>query len=191
MTVSENHTPSGFDRRTVIRAAAWSAPVIALAAATPLAAASTTPQPAPGGARWQGGTAVSTWVMTEPNFVEVNVDQTVGFNVSGAAPGDYTSGTVTVTVEWGTGPGVSVSSGYRIEETALNGWTRVGALPQDGDSGLVTYVFTGILNGAANIVELPVLSLFPTTGPELTPTYVNTTLSAQYLSTKNSGASVP
>lgn len=36
-------TPRGISRRTVVKAAAWSAPVVALAVGTPLAAASTTP----------------------------------------------------------------------------------------------------------------------------------------------------
>lgn len=41
--MAENSTPSTFNRRTTLKAAAWSVPVVAVAAATPAAAASTVP----------------------------------------------------------------------------------------------------------------------------------------------------
>lgn len=199
MTVSENHTPSGFDRRTVIRAAAWSAPVIALAAATPLAAASTTPQPAPGGglSTWQGGTSVQTFTVSNPQRVQINQNQTVGFNVMDIDTGDnapdgaYSSGALTVTVTWGAGNGVTAPGSYTLEERALNGWTRVGALPAPGTTGSVEYTYAGVLNGAANVVQLPVVWLLPTDSAVLVPSYVNTFLSGEYLSEKSSGAKVP
>ncbi|MEV4667491.1 hypothetical protein [Microbacterium sp. LWO12-1.2] len=199
MNANEN-TSAGPNRRTVIKAAAWSAPVVAIAIATPLAAASIdNPRPAPGGglSEWQGSTSVGTVTVVQPNRVQVNTGQSVGFNVLDPDTGDvapagqYSSGAVTVTVQWGAGSGVSNPASYRLEERTLNGWVRVGELPEPGTSGSVQYVYTGILNGAANVVSLPVVWLYPTAGGALTPTYVNTTLSAEYLSEKNSGARVP
>ena len=191
---------TGTDRRTVIKAAAWSLPVVAVAVATPLAAASLPePQPAPGGGLsvWQGGTSMQTWTLTQPNRVQVNTGQTAGFNVIDpdtgdfAADGTYRSGVLTVTVQWGAGNGVPTPTSYRLEERTLNGWTRVGSLPADGTSGIVEYTYTGILNGPSNIVSLPVVWLYPTDGGALTPTYVNTALSAEFLSEKTSGSRVP
>ncbi|WP_226533572.1 hypothetical protein [Microbacterium paraoxydans] len=191
---------SSVSRRTVVVGAAWSVPVIAAAIAAPLAAASA-PEPlaAPGGglSEWQGGTSVGTWTVSQPHRVQVNVGQNIGFTVLDpdtgdiAADGRFTSGVVTVTVQWGAGNGVSTPTSYRPEERNLNGWTRVGALPEPGETGSVEYVYTGILNGAANLVPLPVLWLYPTAGGSLTPTYVNTALSAVHLSEKTSGARVP
>ena len=54
----ENHSPSptsGFTRRTLVKGAAWSVPVVAAAVATPLAAASI----APPAAFWATGATVS------------------------------------------------------------------------------------------------------------------------------------
>jgi hypothetical protein len=196
----EGTQPSGIERRTLVKAAAWSVPVVAVAVATPLAAASVpAPQPAPGGGLsvWQGGTSVQTWTITQPNRVQVNTGQSVGFNAFNADTGDlepsglYTSGTVTVTVQWGTGNGVPDPTSYRLEERALNGWTRVGGAPAEGTSGLVQYTYTGILNGAENTVQLPVVWLYPTAGGALTPTYVNTSLESEFLSEKTSGSRVP
>lgn len=187
-------------RRTLIKAAAWSVPVIAVAASTPLAAAST-PEPlaAPGGGLsvWQGGTSVQTWTLTQPNRVQVNTGQNVGFESFNPDTGDaepagtYTSGVVTVTVQWGAGNGVSSPTSYRLEERTLNGWTRVGAAPAAAETGSVQYTYVGILNGAANVVPLPVVWLYPTAGGSLTPSYVNTSLSSEYLSEKTSGSRVP
>lgn len=199
-THEENHRTGGTDRRTVIKAAAWSLPVVAVAVATPLAAASLPePQPALGGGLsvWQGGTSVQTWTLTQPNRVQVNTGQTAGFNVIDpdtgefAADGLYRSGTLTVTVQWGAGNGVPTPASYRLEERTLNGWTRVGGLPAEGTSGLVEYTYTGILNGASNVVSLPVVWLYPSAGGSLTPTYVNTSLSSEFLSEKTSGSRVP
>lgn len=187
-------------RRTLIKAAAWSVPVVAVAVSTPLAAASAPePQPAPGGGLsvWQGGTSVQTWTLTQPNRVQVNTGQNVGFesfdpDTGDAEPaGSFRSGVVTVTVQWGAGNGVADPASYRLEERNLNGWSRIGAFPADGVSGAVQYTYTGILNGAANVVPLPVVWLYPTAGGALTPTYVNTALSSEYLSEKTSGSRVP
>ena len=187
-------------RRTFIKAAAWSAPIVALAVSTPLAAASVAaPQPAPGGGLsvWQGGTSVQTFTVAQPNRVQVNTGQTVGFNVFDAEtgenvePGTYRSGVITVTVQWGAGNGVPTPASYRAEERSLNGWVRTGALPDPGESGLIEYTYTGVLNGSGNIVSLPVIWLYPTAGGSLTPTYVNTALSAEFLSEKTSGSRVP
>ncbi|MEU4016040.1 hypothetical protein AB0E56_12345 [Microbacterium sp. NPDC028030] len=193
-------TPVRVNRRTVVKAAAWSVPVVAAVVATPLAAASVPePQPAPGGGLsvWQGGTSVQTWTLTQPNRVQVNTGQNVGFDAFDPDTGDsvpagtYRSGTVTVTVQWGAGNGVSDPTSYRLEERALNGWVRVGAPPAEGTSGLVEYTYAGILNGAANTVPLPVVWLYPSGGGALTPTYVNTSLSSEFLSEKTSGSRVP
>lgn len=201
--MNENVNPerSGFDRRTMIKAAAWSAPVIAVAVATPLAAASTEGPaiPAPGGglSLWQGGTSIQTWTMSPPSRVQINNGQTVGFTVFNATSGDqepagkFTSGAVTVTVTWGAGRGVTNPSSYRLQEQNLNGWVIVGALPAEGTSGSVTYTYSGVLNGAENLVPLPVLWLLPSGGGELTETSVDTSLSSEYLSEKSSGSKVP
>lgn len=192
---------AGFERRTMIKAAAWSAPVIAAVVATPLAAASgnVPPVPAPGGGLsvWQGGTAAQTWTVSQPNRVQINTGQNIGFNAFDAETGEqepagkYTSGSVSVSVAWGAGNGVPTPASYRIQEQNLNGWTRVGALPAEGTSGTVTYTYTGVLNGAANIVQLPVLWLLPSGGGALTATYVTTSLSSDYISEKTSGSKVP
>lgn len=199
--VDNNAQHSGVSRRTIVKGAAWSVPVVALAVATPLAAASgpIPPQAAPGGglSEWQGSTSVGTWTVSQPNRVQINVAQSVGFNVLDPDTGDvadagkYTSGVVSVTIQWGAGSGVSTPTSYRIEERNLNGWVRVGPLPAEGTSGIVEYTHAGILNGAANIAQLPVVWLYPSAGGALTPTYVNTTLSAEFLSEKTSGARVP
>ncbi|CAH0179955.1 hypothetical protein SRABI76_01506 [Microbacterium oxydans] len=202
MSVNEHDIQSGagMKRRTVIKAAAWSAPVVAVAIATPMAAASVARlQTAPGGGLsvWQGSTSVGTFTVAQPNRVQVNTGQSVGFSVmdidtgEDAAAGLYTSGVVTVTVQWGAGSGVPTPSSYRLEERNLNGWTRVGSLPDAGTTGSVQYVYTGLLNGSANVVPLPVVWLYPTAGGALTPSYVNTVLSAEHLSEKTSGARVP
>lgn len=188
------------DRRTVILGAAWSVPVIAVAVATPLAAASTPePQPAPGGGLsvWQGGTSVQTWTVTQPNRVQVNTGQTIGFNAFNADTGEsvpagtYKSGLITVTVQWGPGNGVPTPANYRLEERTLNGWTRVGSAPGPGTSGTVQYTYAGVLNGSENIAALPVVWLLPVAGGPLEPTYVNTSLSSEFLSEKTSGSRVP
>lgn len=192
----------GFERRTVLRAAAWSVPVVAAAVAVPLAAASVAapdPAPAPGGGLsvWQGGTSVQTWTVSQPNRVQVNTGQSLGFEAFDPETGDtvpagtYRSGVVTVTVQWGAGNGVPTPESYRIEERAMNGWTRVGALPAAGTTGVVEYTYSGILNGSANIVTLPVVWLYPAAGGSLTPTYVNTSLSSEFISEKTSGSRVP
>lgn len=202
MSVHERgpESATGMNRRTVIKAAAWSTPVIAAAIATPMAAASVAePLVAPGGglSEWQGGTSVGTWTVSQPNRVQINAGQSVGFNVFDpdtgevAPAGRYTSGGVTVTVQWGAGNGVTTPTSYRLEERSLNGWVRVGELPAEGTSGTVQYVYTGLLNGGSNLVPLPVVWLYPSEGGALTPTYVNTALSAEYLSEKTSGARVP
>jgi hypothetical protein len=187
-------------RRTIVKAAAWSVPVIAVAVSTPLAAASVPePQPAPGGGLsvWQGGTSVQTWTVTQPNRVQVNTGQSIGFNAFDGDTGEtvlagtYRSGLITVTVQWGAGNGVPSPASYRLEERTLNGWTRVGAAPAPGTSGITHYTYSGVLNGSENIVPLPVVWLLPTSGGPLEPTYVNTSLSSEFLSEKTSGSRVP
>ncbi|WEK59922.1 MAG: hypothetical protein P0Y60_11240 [Candidatus Microbacterium colombiense] len=200
MNVNEPELASaaGMNRRTVIKAAAWSAPVIAVAIATPLAAASVlAPRPAPAGlTEWQGGTSIATSAAV-PAYVAVNRTANVGFfaftpDGEDLEPdGTFTSGTATVTVQWGAGGTVTTPTSYRLEETNLNGWTRVGSVPAPGTTGAVEYRYPGILNGASNVVSLPVLRLYPTAGGSLTPTYVSTVLSADNMSEKTSGARVP
>lgn len=194
-----NELPS-VDRRTLVKAGAWSIPVIALAVATPLAAASVPePQPAPGGGLsvWQGGTSVQTWTVSQPNRVQVNVGQTIGFTAfnpdtgENVPAGTYRSGLITVTVEWGSGNGVPEPASYRLDERTLNGWARIGAAPAPGATGSVRYTYDGVLNGIENIVPLPVVWLLPTAGGPLEATYVYTTLSSQFLSEKTSGSRVP
>ena len=191
---------SSLGRRTVLKAAAWSVPVVAVAVSTPLAAASVAePQPAPAGGLsvWQGGTSVQTFTVASPNRVQVNTGQTIGFNVIDADTGEnvpagtFRSGAITVTVQWGAGNGVPTPTSYRAEERTLNGWVRVGALPAPGTSGLIEYTYTGVLNGSANVVSLPVIWLLPTAGGQLTETYVNTALSSEYISEKTSGSRGP
>jgi len=195
---NDNRKAAGFDRRTMIKAAAWSAPVIAVAVATPLAAASVDVQPAPGGGRseWQGGTSVQTWTPSTPQRVQINNNQNVGFIVYDADTGDlepddkYTAGVLTVTITWGAGGVVTEPTSYRAQEQRLNGWVRVGAL-EEGTSGRLTYTYTGIQNGAKNTIPLPVVWLLPSAGGGLTATYVNTSLSSDFLSEKTSGSKVP
>lgn len=196
-TPSEQPT---IDRRTLVKAAAWSVPVVAVAVSTPLAAASLPePQPAPGGGLsvWQGGTSVQTWTVTPPNRVQVNTAQSVGFNAFDAETGElapsgtFRSGLITVTVTWGPGNGVPAPADYRLEERSLNGWTRIGTAPAAGTSGMVQYTHSGVLNGSENLVPLPVVWLLPSSDGALEPTYVNTSLSAQFLSEKTSGSRVP
>ncbi|MHC9044174.1 hypothetical protein ACYX8G_06315 [Microbacterium saperdae] len=199
MSINEQDATPGMDRRTVIKAAAWSAPVIAVAVATPLAAASegTGPRPAPAGlTEWQGGTSVSTSIVN-PAHVLINRGANVGFIAFTPdgddleAPGLFTSGAASVSVTWGAGGNVTDPTSYRLEESNLNGWTRVGALPAAGTTGTVQYVYSGILNGAGNVVSLPLLRLYPTAGGSLTATYVSTSLTSEHLSEKTSGARVP
>jgi hypothetical protein len=199
MSINEQQAGSGLNRRAVIKAAAWSAPVIAVAVATPLAAASvdTGPRVAPAGlTEWQGGTSVSTSI-ANPAHVLINRGASVGFIAFTPdgddleEPGTFTSGAASVSVTWGAGGNVTEPTSYRLEESSLNGWTRVGALPAPGTTGTVQYVHTGILNGAGNVVSLPLLRLYPTAGGSLTQTYVSTTLTSEYLSEKTSGARVP
>jgi hypothetical protein len=201
--MTENEKARGLDRRSVIKAAAWSAPVIAAAVATPLAAASgntpAVPVPAPAGGLsvWQGGTSAQTWTVSAPNRVQVNSGQTVGFVAFDPDTGEqepsgkFTSGTVTVSVSWGAGNNVPTPASYRLEERNLYGWTRVGAAPAEGTSGTASYTYTGILNGLDNIVTLPFVWLVPSGGGQLTPTYVTTSVSSEHLSEKTSGSRVP
>ena len=196
MSTIDHEKGAGINRRAVIKAAAWSAPVIAVAVATPLAAASTAPRPAGAGlTEWQGGTSVSTSIAA-PAHVLINRGATVGFvaftpDGDLEEPGLFTSGAASVTVSWGAGGNVTVPTSYRLEETNLFGWTRVGSLPAAGTTGSIEYVRPGILNGAGNVVSLPLLRLYPTAGGSLTQTYVSTTLTSEHLSEKTSGARVP
>jgi hypothetical protein len=201
MSTIDKESGAGLNRRSVIKAAAWSAPVIAVAIATPLAAASVRPGPDPAPApagltEWQGGTSVSTSIVN-PAHVLVNRGATVGFvaftpdGEDLEEPGLFTSGEASVSVTWGAGGNVTDPTSYRLEESNLNGWIRVGALPAAGTTGTVQYVYPSILNGAGNVVSLPMLRLYPTAGGPLTQTYVSTTLASEHLSEKTSGARVP
>lgn len=190
---------AGPSRRSVIKAAAWAAPVVAAAVAAPLAAASTTPvTPAPAGRSfWDGGTAVNKYVTTQPHYIRFNQGASVGFTVEDAngdpvADGTHTSGEVSVTVTWGAGGTVSSPAPYSLTETNLNGWVRVGAAPAAGTSGSVTYVYSaGLLNGNTNRVPLPVVRLYPVGSDVLTPTYATVKQESAYVSASGSFTQAP
>lgn len=200
-TTAANAASKGINRRTVIKAAAWSAPVIAATIATPLASASGPtpgPQPAPAGrAYFDGGTSINTYVTQQPNYVRVNQGASIGLTVETedgdiAPAGTYTAGTVAVVIVWGPGGTVTDASPYRLQEPNLNGWVRVGALPEQGTSGTVRYEYpTGITNGDSNRVPLPVVRLYPVGSQVLTPTYVATSLQSEYVSAGGSFRQVP
>jgi len=192
-------TSTGLSRRQVMVGAAWAAPVIALAVATPLSAASD-PAPAPnsGGytSTFDAGVQVLRQTSTTPQRVSVNPSGTsyVQFTVydpdfNPATAGTYTAGTINLVLNWGAGNGVTTPGSYTLTEQNLQGWTRVGSLPGAGATGTVTYQYTGLLNGAQAI--LPQVRLTPTSGNALVPSYINTALSATYLSAVTAGVVTP
>ena len=190
---------AGHTRRTVIKAAAWAAPVVAVAVAAPLAAASTTPAtPAPAGRSfWDGGTAVNKYVTTQPQYIRFNQGASIGFTVEDAngdtvADGTHTSGQASVTITWGAGGTVTAPAPYALTETNLNGWVRVGEAPAAGTSGSVTYLYTGgILNGNGNRVPLPIVRLYPVDSAILTATYATVTQESAYVSASGSFTQAP
>jgi len=190
---------SGISRRQVMVGAAWAAPVVALAVATPMSAASEpTPAPNTGGytSAFDAGVQVLKQQSTTPQRVSVNPSGTsyVLFTVydpdfNPAAAGTYTAGTVNFTLNWGSGSGVTSPGSYTLTEVNLQGWTRVGTLPDPTAEGSISYIYTGLLNGQQAI--LPQVRLTPTTGNALVPSYVNTALSATYLSAVTAGVVTP
>jgi len=193
----EEVRPAGVSRRTVIKAAAWSAPVVAVAVATPLASASTPPAPAPSTrSYWDGGTAINKVVTTGNQYIRVNQSASLGFEVEDEngdpePAGKYTSGPATVRITWGAGGGVTDPQPYSVQETNLNGWVRTGSLPGTGVSGQIEYTYTGLLNGDANRIPLPVVRLYPSPNGALTATYVTVQQQSQYIGASGSYTIAP
>lgn len=160
-TTSLPEETRGLDRRSVVKAAAWAAPEIAVAVAAPMAAASGEPTPAPTGSLWENSLNIST----------SEINRTVGTGASSikfdyypngtdedpVEAGTYTIGAPTFTLSW-TGAG-----SYALDESGnLRGWTRLGPAPAPGTSGSVSYTYpAGLLNGAST--RLPSVVLRPTT----------------------------
>jgi hypothetical protein len=155
-------------RRQVAVGAAWAAPVVALAVATPLAAASgtpTTPVAAPGSYM-----ALSTSVVAEsgsPRVINVNRDgedfaRLTAIGTPTPAQGTYNSGPLTLTITWGASAVVPTPGDYSMPApTSLNGWVLDSAttFPVTGSTGSVRYVHAPILNGLSNITLLPQFAL--------------------------------
>lgn len=181
-------------RRTVIKTAAWAAPVIAVAVATPLAAASATgPQPVPQGAATtlDGGTSISTYRGGNPNEIRIN-QSAAGFgffifdgNGDEYPDGTYIASTPTITVSW-TGSG-----SYTPILQNLRGWTQSSGSLAAGTSGSVTLTYSGqLLNGASNRVTAPYLILRPTSGNTLPPTRATVEASAVNFDTIDSSVTI-
>jgi len=179
---SENGNGS-ISRRSVIKAAAWAAPVVAVAVAAPLASASTGPQPVgPGSnAELDGGVSIGTYRGGNPN--EVRVNQTAagfGFYIFDSNGDEYPDGTYqastpTITVSW------SASASYTPVLQNLRGWTQVGGSTAAGTSGSISFTYAGpFLNGATNRIPAPYVVLRPTTGNSLPTASVTARATAQY-----------
>jgi hypothetical protein len=191
---------SGISRRQVMVGAAWAAPVVALAVATPLAAASE-PIAAPNDGTYtsQFDSGVSLQVVKTLNPNRVNINPTgssyISFYVQDNETGDlqpnglYTAGVVSFVLSWGAGGPVTTPGAYHLTEIDLMGWARVGEAPADGPTGSVTYQYTGLLNGTQAI--LPRLRLNAPTGNALPASYVQSSLSATYLSQTGQFAVTP
>lgn len=110
----------GVSRRKVIKAAAWSAPVVALAVASPMAAASITPQPAN---RFYSTVGVDQTVI---NGIFTDLAVVGGAAIVEGAAG-YSVGTVTIDI-W-------IPSGYVWQEKETpHGWVKTR-----NESGRVQY----------------------------------------------------
>lgn len=179
-------------RRTVIKTAAWAAPVIAVAVAAPLAAASG-PQPVPQGAATtlDGGTSISTYRGGSPNEIRIN-QSTAGFgffifdgNGDEYPAGTYVASTPTITVSW-TGSG-----DYTPILQNLRGWTQVSGSVAAGTSGTITLAYSGqLLNGSANRVPAPYVILRPTSGSTLPPTRATVEAAAVNFDTIDSSVTI-
>ncbi|MEH3088411.1 MAG: hypothetical protein PGN24_02040 [Microbacterium arborescens] len=116
--MSEASVPGGHTRRTVIKAAAWAAPVVAVAVAAPLAAASTTAQPQPRArviATLAGAVANGTRTVTFSNAL-------VEYDADGS---QLETGVITVTLPlFGNAPDFPL----QVDEASWTdaGWTRIG-----------------------------------------------------------------
>lgn len=156
----------GIDRRTIVKAAAWAAPVIAIAAATPAYAASPgSPEPVP------STTTNTAFSATSVEDVEVGGSRTgiqlnqypddgwVYFTVRDngvtvPAGTYYVDASLTYTVVW------TSSQELEVVDNELRGWIRTTT-----GATSVLYTYTGrVLNGAANQVALPNLTIAPVGG---------------------------
>ncbi|MFS0792879.1 hypothetical protein [Microbacterium sp. 1P10AE] len=158
-------------RRSVVHTAAWIAPVIAVAATAPLAAASLRgPDPVPPGAATSldGGTSIATYRGGNPNEIRIN-QTTSGFgffifdgNGDEYPAGSYVASTPTITVEWaGIGD-------YTPVLRDLRGWLKIAGSTASGTSGSLVFLYGGqLLNGAVNRVPAPYVALRPTSGNTL------------------------
>lgn len=174
MSTENPETVTGsVSRRTVIKTAAWAAPVVAVAVAAPLAAASTTgPQPVPSGANGvlDGGISVGSNRSSTPNEIRIN-QTTSGFgyflydsNGDEYPDGTYYADAPTITISW------SGTGNYTPSVRDARNWVQVGSLTA-GTSGSVIFTYPGqLLNGAVNRVPAPYIVLKPTTGTTLPPT---------------------
>jgi len=199
-TESDTATAKGLSRRQVMVGAAWAAPVVALAVATPLAAASD-PIAAPNDgtytSQFDSGVSLQVVKTVSPNRVNINPTGSsyVSFYVQNNETGDlqpngmYTAGVVSFVLSWGAGGSVTTPGAFHLTEIDLMGWARVGAAPADGPTGSVTYQYSGLTNGTQAI--LPRLRLNAPTGTALPASYVQSTLSATYLSQTGQFAVTP
>ena len=175
------------NRRAVVGAVAWIAPVVAATVAAQLVAASTrqpTPVPPAAVTALDGGTSIATYRGGSPN--EIRMDQTTSgfgffiFDEDGAEfpAGTYVASTPTITVMWeGTGDFTPVLR-------ALRGWTQSAGSTASGTSGSISFLYPGqLLNGAANRVPAPYVALRPTSGTVLGPTQATVQAGATYFDT--------
>ncbi|MFD5224639.1 hypothetical protein ACFWHT_03370 [Microbacterium sp. NPDC058342] len=171
-------------RRTLVKGAAWSMPVIAVAAATPMAAASTT-------------NASLAWTSTDSGLLGLELLDEGGVLTASAVvtvpdeytitngPGAITSETATVTIAVGVPSGVSVALGHLrsfgvasvdgIATTAAERsvtyagpigfpttlWTGTRNVTIASDGTLAVPVEFGLVGESTSLVDLSLLSTFP------------------------------
>lgn len=180
---------SGISRRTLVKGAAWSMPVIAVAAATPLAAASTT-------------NASVAWTGTETGLLALSVLDTATVITAQAlmtVPDEYTitngpgaiNEPATVTIQVGRPSGITLSTGTRrgfgvgsvdgIDTTSgerqvdyqsgiagdygfpTTTWTGSRNVSVASDGTLAIPVVFGLVGTSTSIIGLDLLASFPVT----------------------------
>jgi hypothetical protein len=139
------------DRRQLLKAGAWAAPVLVLATAAPAAAASTDPADAGGAAPAQPGVDIAVYTFAQDNY-DVIWDGPTQSNRIVAMKGQaaftnldatraITSLTLTLTV-----PALGMTEGRLPEVTSGAGWRAVSAV-RTGSNMIYTFLFTGNVVG--------------------------------------------
>lgn len=169
---SENRTPSNVSRRTIVKGAAWSLPVIASAVAVPMAAASTTEPEreftitSNFGLGWY---PTGSQNQTRNGFIQFDTAyQDKYFYVQGTRPGDVITG-VTVTVR--------ISTEYpSLVWSSVPGSNPQWTLPVDTNTfetidgvqyRLYTTTFTGQVTATDSTTQIPIGFYFRATTPRL------------------------